>query len=262
MLVRTWNLFNGNAVPPGRRAYLDEMVARAAADDPDVLCLQEVPAWALGRFTASTLACRPSLGPLPIPAGLGRLLTDVHHGLLRSAFAGQGNAIRLAARHELLARDELVLNPRAFRERVARELGLSRLARLAWGHERRTAHTVRFRAADGRTFLVANAHCTSFAADRRLADAELRRAASFARSAAAAGDVVVLAGDFNVTRDESATLAELATGEWRFSPPGPGIDQVLVHGAAAGEPQRLPDGWRRHGDVLLSDHAPVQVEIE
>jgi len=43
LLVRTWNLFHGNAVPPERRAFLEEMVRLAAADGPDVLALQEVP---------------------------------------------------------------------------------------------------------------------------------------------------------------------------------------------------------------------------
>ena len=50
MLIRTWNVFHGNAVPPERRAFLAEMVRLASADDPDVLCLQEVPAWALPRL--------------------------------------------------------------------------------------------------------------------------------------------------------------------------------------------------------------------
>jgi endonuclease/exonuclease/phosphatase family metal-dependent hydrolase len=165
----------------------------------------------------------------------------------------------LAPRHELLSRAELVLNPRGFREHTARELRLPVLARLAWAHERRTVHAIRFRTRDGRTFAVANVHCTSYAADRRIADAELARAAAFARSLATAGDVIVLAGDFNVTREESGTLPKLVSDG--FSRPGPGIDHVLVRGAAAGEPRRLPDGWRRRGDLLLSDHAPVQVAI-
>ena len=50
MLVRTWNLFHGNTVPPGRKAYLREMVELVTADKPDVVCLQEIPAWALGRI--------------------------------------------------------------------------------------------------------------------------------------------------------------------------------------------------------------------
>ena len=84
MLVRSWNLFHGNTVPPGRRAHLDEMVELASADEPGVLCLQEVPAWALGRFTAGDVAERPALGPLPIPPAAGRALTDLNTGLFRS----------------------------------------------------------------------------------------------------------------------------------------------------------------------------------
>ena len=89
MLIRTWNLFHGNAKPPQRRAFLDEMIELATADEPDVLCVQEVPAWELDRFTVGDVAARPSLGPLPIPRELGRILTQVHHGLFRSAFGGQ-----------------------------------------------------------------------------------------------------------------------------------------------------------------------------
>ena len=56
MLIRSWNLFHGNTVPPQRQAFLDEMLRRATADEPDVLCLQELPAWALTRFTVGDVA--------------------------------------------------------------------------------------------------------------------------------------------------------------------------------------------------------------
>ena len=53
------------------------MVRLAAGDDPDVVCLQEVPAWALGRLerwsgmtAVAALAAPPRLGPLPL-AGAG-----------------------------------------------------------------------------------------------------------------------------------------------------------------------------------------------
>ena len=122
------------------------------------------------------------------------------------------------------------------------------------------AQAVRLRAADGRTLLVCNVHCTS-SRDRRLPDAELLRAAEFARSVAAAGDVVVLAGDLNVTIEESPALHALTTDEWGFTPAGPGIDHVLVRGAAA-LPERIwPTADREYGDVLLSDHAPVEVKL-
>jgi endonuclease/exonuclease/phosphatase family metal-dependent hydrolase len=262
VLVRSWNLFHGNAVPPQRREFLEEMLELACADAPDVLCAQEVPAWALERFTCGDVAERPSFGPLPLTAWAGRRLTDIHHGVLRSAFEGQGNGILLAPRLELLSRDRLILNPRRFRDAQALALRLGALARLAWGSERRIVQSTRFRAPGGRTYFVANLHTTSFASDRRLADVELLRAAWHARSAAAPGDVVVLAGDFNLTPAESRTLRQLSSPEWGFSAAGPGIDHILVAGAAAGELRRWPEERRRRSEVLLSDHAPVELEVE
>jgi endonuclease/exonuclease/phosphatase family metal-dependent hydrolase len=262
VLIRTWNLFHGNAKPPQRRAFLDEMIELATADEPDVLCVQEVPAWELDRFTVGDVAARPSLGPLPIPRELGRILTQVHHGLFRSAFGGQGNAIMLSPALRVLSHHVLTLNTRRFRAAQARWLGLDVMARLAWAKERRIVQGVRVAAPDGRTFLIANTHMTSYPPDQRLADAELLRAAWFAVSAARPDDVVVLAGDFNVPRLRSRTLRDLTGPEWEFSQAAPGIDHVLVRGASASAPYRWPDDRREHGGVLLSDHAPVDVEIE
>ena len=112
----------------------------------------------------------------------------------------------------------------------------------------------------GRTFLVANLHCTSYAGDERIAEAELLRAASFAVSEAQPEDVVVLAGDFNVTT-RSRALQDLTGGEWGFSDAGPGIDHILVRGAPATPLRRWPDEQRAHDGRLLSDHAPVELEI-
>jgi endonuclease/exonuclease/phosphatase family metal-dependent hydrolase len=260
VLVRTWNLFHGNTKPPGRHAFLDEMVELATADDPDVLCLQEVPAWALGRFTVGDVAVRPSLGPLPIPSTLGRVLTDVHHGLLRSAFAGQGNAIQLSTRLTVLAHWVLTLNTRRFRDSQARELDLTAIERLAWAKERRIVQAVRARAPDGRSYLISNTHCTG-SPDKRIPDAELLRAAWFATSLAQPEDVVVLAGDFNVRPERSRTLEALAGPDWGFSTPGPGIDHVLVRGAPCSPLRRWEDARRRREGALLSDHAPVELDI-
>jgi endonuclease/exonuclease/phosphatase family metal-dependent hydrolase len=258
MLVRSWNLFHGNSVPPRREAYLDEMIVLATADDPDVLCVQEVPAWALTRFTVSDVAARPNALGLPIGATAGRLLTAVHHGLLRSAFSGQGNAMWVSPRLRVVDHRRLPLNPRSFRRLKAREWGLSSGVERAWARERRIVQTARIVDPGGAAVLVANLHCTSYARDRRLADAELLRAAWFATGAAEPNDAVVLAGDFNVTPEESETLRTLTEPEWGFSAPGPGIDQVLVNGADAGPLVRWPDEQRRRGDALLSDHAPVE----
>jgi endonuclease/exonuclease/phosphatase family metal-dependent hydrolase len=261
VLVRSWNLFHGNTVPPQRRAFLDEMIRLATADEPDVLCVQEVPAWALTRFTVGDVAARPTLGPIPITAELGRVLTEPNHGLLRSAFSGQGNAVRLSPRLQLLAHDVLTLNPRRFRAQVARGLGLDVVTRLAWAKERRIVQAVRVRAPDGRTLLVANAHCTGSDADRRITESELMRAAWFATSSARPDDVVVLAGDFNL-RASSIALASLASDDWGFSRPGPGIDHILVRGASSTPLRVWANEERAHGTALLSDHAPVELDVE
>jgi endonuclease/exonuclease/phosphatase family metal-dependent hydrolase len=258
VLVRSWNLFHGNTVPPGRHAYLDEMVRIATADDPDVLCLQEVPAWALGRFTVSDRAAAPSLGPLPIPASVGRALTAPSHGLFRSLFAGQGNAIQVGPRLRVLRHDVETLNSRAFRRATCAALGLDIVMRLAWAKERRIVQAARLAHDDGRTFLVANTHCTS-SRDSRIPAAELQRVARFAIGLAQPGDVVVLAGDFNVPGDRPV-YGEL-TEAWGFSRPGPWIDHVLVRGAAVSELRVWDNDRRAHGAVLLSDHAPIELEI-
>ena len=257
MLVRSWNLFHGNTWPPQRRAFLDEMIGLATADDPDVLCVQEVPAWALGRFAVGDVASRPPFG-----AVVGRLLTAPNHGLIRSAFAGQGNALWLSSRVRVIDHHVLTLNPRRFRAREARALGLTPAVRAAWARERRIVQAVRLTLGK-RTFVVANMHCTSYAGDPRLADVELLRGAWFADSVAGRDDVLVLAGDFNARPGESAALVGLAGPEWGFSAAGPGIDHVLVRGAES-SPQRVwPDERRRRADgTLLSDHAPVEVEVD
>jgi endonuclease/exonuclease/phosphatase family metal-dependent hydrolase len=237
------------------------MVRLATADAPDVLCLQEVPAWALGEFTIGDVSARPVLGPVPITARVGRALTDVNHGVLRSAFSGQGNAIQLSPQLRLLDHRVLTLNPRRFRRAQGRVLALAPGARRAWAKERRIVQAARLEVPDGRTFVVANMHCTSYAADDRLPDAELLRAAWFVSSVAEPGDVQVLAGDFNVLAARSRTLADLAGPEWGFSSSGPGIDHILVRGADATAVRRWPDAQRARGDRLLSDHAPVELEI-
>jgi exonuclease III len=260
VLVRSWNLFHGNTKPPGRTAHLDEMLELATRDDPDVLCAQEIPAWALGRFTVGDVAARPTLGPIPITRELGRVLTATHNGLFRSAFTGQGNGIRLSPRLHVLGHWALTLNSRRFRDAKARELGLGRIDRLAWRKERRIVQAVRVRTDDGRSYLVTNMHCSS-SRDERLPDAELLRAAWFATSHARPEDVVVLAGDFNVRPERSETLDALAGSEWGFSAPGPGIDHILVRGAPCSPVRRWDDARRARGGVLLSDHAPVELDI-
>jgi endonuclease/exonuclease/phosphatase family metal-dependent hydrolase len=243
LLVRSWNLFHGNTVPPGRRAYLREMVELVTADRPEIVCLQEVPAWALGRLggwagmaEAPALARGASFGPVSIPAAVGRALTAPYHGIIRSAFAGQGIATLVAPRLRVAARASLRVNPRARRA------------------EPRVAQRVELELAAGRRAVVANVHCTN---DAARAEPELDRTLAWAGEAA--GDaLLVVAGDFNVVPELSPTLRGLAG----WSAPLPGrIDQVLVRGAPASA-RVWAEEERAYAGRYLSDHDPVEARIE
>jgi endonuclease/exonuclease/phosphatase family metal-dependent hydrolase len=229
MLVRSWNLFNGNTLPPGRRAYLREMVDLITADSPDVVCLQEVPGWALGRLGGWTgmteliaWAKRPTVGTLRIPAPLGRALTAPHHGIIRSAFAGQGNAMLLASGLSVRRHDT-----RAF----------------PYGHrdEPRVAQR-----ADVENLVIANVHCSHDEHGR----AELASVMEWLADA----EPLVIAGDFNTIPERSATIASFENAI------AGSIDQVLVRGASA-TARVWPEEDRRYGGRLLPDHAPVEAAV-
>ena len=270
LLVRTWNLFHGNALPPERTAYLEQMVQLVSADRPDIVCLQEVPVWALPRLArwssmtaVGDVARRPALGPLPWPAAAGRAVTALHPGVLRSAFTGQANAMLLSPALRVLERFVVVLNPARFRRAQARWLGLELGARLAWARARTICQVVRVRLQDASTAVVANLHATFYAADERVSDAEVLRAAVFADAVACTGELCVLAGDFNVSAARSRTLADLAAAEWRFSPAtSRGVDHILVRGRPAGEPVVWARERRRIAGRVVSDHAPVELAVE
>lgn len=235
MLIRTWNLFHGNTVPPGRVNLLEEAVRLAASGEPDVVCLQEIPVWALEYLDdwSGMVALGAVTSRRPVGRELARRLTALNPGVLRSALTGQANGILVAAGLRVLETQSIVLNPGRRRER-------------------RVAHTARLLLPDERTVTVANLH-----ADPRHADEELLRAAVFLDATAAPGDIAVLAGDFNLRRGRA--LDELAA--WGFSRPGPGIDHVLVRGAEAAPADVWPEERRRIGGLLVSDHAPVEVTV-
>ena len=243
------------------------MVRLASADRPAVLCLQEVPAWALGRLddwsgmpAIGAVAQRPSVGPFPSTAEVGRVLTEVHHGLLRSAFTGQANAILLGSDLQVREHRHVILNPFRFRRAQARRLGLGTVERLAWSKERRVCHAVRVQRGN-ETLVVGNLHATGFA-DKRVPDAELLRAAVFVDGMAKPGEPVLLCGDFNVSAHNSRTLADLTAAEWGFGGPTPaGIDHILVRGLDASPPVRWPVERRLYEGRLLSDHVPVEREV-
>ena len=230
LLVRSWNVFHGNVHPPDRRSRLEAMIRLATADRPDVLCLQEVPPWALRRLSGwSGMTARWVITREPkLPGPLAGWVTRLNNGYFRSGFTGQANAILLAPGR----------NPRAHRS-----------LRIDDGHrEPRYCHAVRLD-----TLVVGNLHATTNIRDPRIAAGEIVRAEAFVTDFAA-GRPCVLAGDFNLRAEH---LAELPG----WSERGPGIDHVLVRGLAASRLFAWPKERRRQNDRVLSDHAPVEVSV-
>jgi endonuclease/exonuclease/phosphatase family metal-dependent hydrolase len=225
-LVRTWNVFHGNTSPPHRRTHLRPMVELAVADEPDVVCLQEVPVWALRRlagwsgYRAFGAVARGGVRP----ARVSGWVTRRHQGLLRSAVSGQANAVLVHTRH--------------------RSSGLDTIRVSGPGREPRVAQSVRVAGLG----VVVNLHASQ--RDEPAALAEIERAVAFARRRLAEGEALVLAGDLNLTPELEG-----------FSEPGPGIDHVLVSGRKAG----LLSVWnverRVQNGRVLSDHAPVDLVI-
>jgi endonuclease/exonuclease/phosphatase family metal-dependent hydrolase len=232
LVVRTWNVFHGNADPPRQAGYLRRMIELVAADGPDVVCLQELPVWslpriddwsAMRRFDAVT---RPPLWPGP----LSKWVTRAHQGLFRSALSGQANAILVAHRH------------------AATDLGHERIS--ARGLERRLVHAVRLGGSASVT--VANLHASNDHANPDVPRSEATRAAAFAEAVSRPGEAIVLAGDFNV---HDPALAA-------YSGPLDGIDHVLVRGARVASVDAWPRARRMQNGVVLSDHPVVEARIE
>jgi endonuclease/exonuclease/phosphatase family metal-dependent hydrolase len=158
LVIRTWNLFHGNTDPPGRRAYLRQMIELVTRDRPDVVCLQELPVWSLARLSAwSGMHAVGAVARRPLLRCGARALTALNHGLLRSALTGEADAI---------------LTGRPASDLGATVVGEKRL--------RRIAHTVEL---DGVT--VVNFHIDG--------DAD-----ELERVLALAGDRAVVAGDTNL----------------------------------------------------------------
>lgn len=230
MLVRSWNVFHGNTLPPGRRSHLEEMIRLATSDRPDVLCLQEVPPWSLphlpgwsGMVERHVVTRRGPLG-----ARLGGAITRLNNGFFRSRLGGQANAILLAPGLEPTEHHSLRIDERRSEPRFCHAVKLDRL-------------------------VVGNLHATSDIRHPEIPASEIVRAEAFV-TAIAGGLPCVLAGDFNLRAQH---LRELHG----WSALGPGIDHVLVRGLGASPLSVWPLERRRQNGLVLSDHAPVEVTV-
>ncbi len=241
MLVRSWNVFHGRTFPSGRRAYLREAIELATHDDPDVLCLQELPQWSLERLEGWTGMAAFSARTRYRLGRLGRRPTDVHHGFLRSLLTGQANAILVAKRLPVLDHRRRVLNGRF----------------VEWPKERRVSHGVRVRDVGAEELVIVNLHL-SHLGQGRPAEAELQSTVSLAEELASGGEPIVLAGDFNLSSASQGLQQLVAAG---YSPPGPGIDHVLVRGIPATALSVWPVEQRTVNGRVLSDHPPVELRV-
>jgi len=231
MLVRSWNVYHGMTSPRGRRSHLEESVRLVSSDRPDVVCLQEVPLWGcpfLGYWSGMTAICR-SARRVWFPPRLGSWITRFNQGFFRSAVSGQANAILLHPRLVPLEERWQTIN----RGR----------------RERRICQAVRLEGV-----VIANLHASSEPGHPEIGAAQIVRALAFVESVAAAGDAVVLAGDFNLRPNQLPDLPG-------FSPPGPRIDHILVRGAAASPLRVWPEEDRTTASGVLSDHAPVELRV-
>jgi endonuclease/exonuclease/phosphatase family metal-dependent hydrolase len=204
------------------------MVELVTADRPEVVCLQEIPLWALphleswsGMQSISAVARESRVGS----ARLGGWITELHHGVLRSALTGEADAILVATQYTVSHERSLVVNTDGMR---------------------RVMHGLRL---DGGVF-VANFHTTG--------DEQFRMVADIVESQA--GEEAIIAGDANLRPGEGRTYELLR--KRGFSEPLPGsIDQILVRGLPATPPFAWPEERRRVGGRLLSDHAPVELQV-
>jgi len=226
MLVRSWNIFHGNSLPPSRTSHLREMIRLATDDAPGVLLLQEVPVWALAHLEewsgmrAHGLVARPARRP----SALARRLTRINNGLFRSRLAGQAVATLVAQGLE------------------SESLGGIQVSDA--GRERRVVQAVRIAGLG----VVANTHLSKMSTPIAARQSELARVRDFVEHVARPDEPRVIGGDLNIVRP-------VLSG---YDGDGEGIDHVLVSGVEAGPLLVWPVSRRVQNAVVLSDHAPVE----
>jgi endonuclease/exonuclease/phosphatase family metal-dependent hydrolase len=219
VLVLTWNLFHGRAVPEERRPLLAEFASRLASWEWDVALLQEVLPWwpprladACGAQARTALTSRNWLLPVTRP------IADRRPDLIKS-WGGGANAI--------LVRGDGV--------REHRVLTLRR-----WP-ERRVAHAVLLE----RGWFVCNLHAQAHS--EHLAQADIAKARSWAFPSTQHGPGI-LGGDMNTHRPAVPGFALAASHD---------VDHILVRDLEVAAPGRTLDRGTLSDHVpVLAEVAP------
>jgi endonuclease/exonuclease/phosphatase family metal-dependent hydrolase len=203
VLVLSWNLFHGRAVPDEPRALLEEFAARLAAWDWEVALLQEVPPWWPPRLGAACRAsARTALTSRNWVLPLTRRIADRRPDVIKS-WGGGANAI--------LVRDRRILEHR--RHTLRR-----------WP-ERRVVHGVRLEGG----WWVSNLHAQAHSEQRAQLDVG---AAGSSTTLWAQGAPAILGGDMNTRRPIAPGFASAAAHS---------VDHILVNGLDVQAPGRTLD---------------------
>jgi endonuclease/exonuclease/phosphatase family metal-dependent hydrolase len=203
VLVLTWNLFHGRAVPEERHSLLADFTSRLASWEWDVALLQEVPPWWPPRLGAACAAsARTALTSRNWLLAVTRSIAERRPDLIKS-WGGGSNAI--------LVRGERVIDHRV---RTLRR----------WP-ERRVVHAVLLE----RGWWVANFHGQVHSEERAQADIAGAAQSTMAWSGNAPA---ILGGDMNTRQPTAPGFAYVA---------GHGVDHVLVRGLEAASPGRTLD---------------------
>jgi endonuclease/exonuclease/phosphatase family metal-dependent hydrolase len=221
MLVLSWNLYHGRALPPAHRDLYGDFAAKLGGWAWDAALLQECPPWwpaqlarDCGAQEHHALTARNACLPLR------RFVATRWPDFIKSN-GGGANAILLRG------------------EAVPAQPPDHRFAVLRTRPERRVVHAVRLREGGW----IANLHAQVWSEERAQADA----ATAAAHVLAWAGDApVVLGGDFNTPAPHPAGLTDRG---------GHKVDRILTRGWTA----KTPATTLEHGQ--LSDHAPVVIEL-
>jgi endonuclease/exonuclease/phosphatase family metal-dependent hydrolase len=219
VLVVTWNLFHGRAVPEERHSLLADFTSRLASWEWDVALLQEVPPWWPPRLGAACAAsARTALTSRNWLLPVTRPIAERRPDLIKS-WGGGSNAI--------LVRGERVVDHRV---RTLRR----------WP-ERRVVQAVLLE----RGWWVANLHAQVHSEERAQADIA---GAAHSTAAWSGGAPAILGGDMNTRQPTAQGFAYVA---------GHGVDHVLVRGLDAAAPGRTLDrGTLSDHCPVLAEVAP------